>query len=86
MSKYVQQAKATNKKRKYMKATEVKGGLAKASQKAKRKKASALGKAKPMSDAQKTLRQQRLRKNALKGKQKKLPDFLKKKITAKKKK
>lgn len=38
MSKYVQQAKATKKKRKYMKATEVKGGLAKASQKAKKGK------------------------------------------------
>ena len=43
------------------------------------KKASKLGKAKPMSDAQKTLRQQKLRKKALTNKQKELQKIIAKK-------
>ena len=47
--------------------------------KEKLKRASKLGKAKPMSDAQKTLRQQKLRKKALTNKQKEIQKIIAKK-------
>ena len=63
MSKYAQQAKVTKKKRTYSKVEQPGAPI---------KRTSKLGKAKPLSDAQKTLRQQKLRKRALTDKQKQL--------------
>lgn len=74
MSKYAQQAKATKKKRKVSKL----GKAMSAAQKAKIKKASLLGKAKPMSDAKKTARQQRLRKLSMESAKDKRAEFVKK--------